>query len=195
MENVGNYQHLKTIVVLPFPRFHLCEHTAIEGVSLKLGNHQLLSLGSNISFPSILRELDSGHPPSHALVCSSPSLLSAPGDTHLATHFQQAPSTGSPENNQVSPVTVEEGQTASVSYLYAVTRAHQVAGKWVEFFLAITKDHVWPRNLPPCAEQNSADTSVRVRRTWQPFQRLLVLWLKSSYSAPHSQTNWTLLLV
>lgn len=79
MGNTGNYLHLKTIVVLPFSRFHLCEHTAMEGVSLKLENHQLPSLGSNISFPSILRELDSGRLPSHASVCSSPSFFSAQG--------------------------------------------------------------------------------------------------------------------
>lgn len=65
---VGNYLHLKTVVVFPFPRFHLCEHTTIAVVSLKSENHQLLSLKSKISFSDILGELYRGPTPSHALV-------------------------------------------------------------------------------------------------------------------------------
>lgn len=146
MENVGNYLHLKTIVVLPFPRFHLCEHTAIEGVSLKLENHQLPSLGSNIFFPSILRELDSGCPPSHALVCSSPSLFSVqePVCRRHAFGYSLPAGTlhGVAGKQSGQSCHCRRRQTASVSYLYAVTGAHQLAGKRVEFFLAITKDHV-----------------------------------------------------
>lgn len=127
MENVGNYLHVKTIVALPFPRFHLCELTAIEGVSLKLENHQLPSLGPNISFPSIIRELDSGRSPSHALVCSSPSLFSAQeqGCRRHAFGYPLPAGTLYRVARKLSGQSrhCRRRQTASVSYLYAVTRA------------------------------------------------------------------------
>lgn len=74
---MGYYLPFKDHCYLPAPEIHLDQYTTIAGVSLKFENDQLLSLKSWRPFSNILSELYLGPVPSHALVCSLPSLFSA----------------------------------------------------------------------------------------------------------------------